>query len=240
MRAPPPARRGRGARRLARNNSDLSASEDEDDGGRCRECVVARNGFRCGDGQAHVGCHTCGKLIAQRDDPDLHQCCAICTTYYCNLYFPPCKPGTKLHLLADKRAACKIDAQLMRGNNFEFEAIRNYLVKKKQNSMHVFDYVMRELMGKGKFHYIMDRKVMKNPPLVSKEVKMSGDEAVCDLCWPDLWFQMVLSYRFDITPNLPSNVKDRPTCYWGINCRTMDHNRDHAQRYNHCVYQTRF
>ena len=107
--------------------------------------------------------------MAQRDDPDLHQSCALCTTYYCNLYFPPCKPGgTKLHLISDKRGASKIDAQVMRGNIFEFEAIRNYLNTKKQNSIHVFDYVMREMMMKGRFNYIMDRKIMKNPPLVSR------------------------------------------------------------------------
>lgn len=58
-----------------------------------------------------MACHTCGKLMANRDDPDLHQYCVICTTNFCNLYFPPCsKTGVKLDLLKNKRGAVKIDA----------------------------------------------------------------------------------------------------------------------------------
>lgn len=93
---------------------------------------------------------------------------------------------------------------------------------------------------KGKFSYLMDRKVMKVVPSVAKEVKLDGDTAVCDLCWNDLWFQMVLAYRIDVVGELPTLVRDRPVCYWGINCRTMDHNTDHARKYNHCLYQSRF
>lgn len=118
-----------------------------------------------------MGCHTCGKLIAQRDDPALRQCCAICTTYFCNLYYPPCKPGTKLQLLQDRRESCKIDPALLRGNDTEFEIIRNYLLGKKMNSKDVFDHMV-EVAAKGKFSYLMDKKIMRVPPLVPKDVKL--------------------------------------------------------------------
>ena len=118
VRADPPAsRRGRGRGR-ARLASDLSASDSDDGRGRCRECVTARNGFQCPATQNHVGCHTCGKLIAQRNDPALYQCCTLCTTYYCNIYFPPCKAGSKLNRLIDCKDKSKIDADLLRGNKF--------------------------------------------------------------------------------------------------------------------------
>ena len=97
--------------------SDLSASDD-DERDKCRECVTSRNGFQCSSTQVHVGCHTCGKLVAQRNDPSLFQCCTICTTYYCNIYYPPCKAGAKLNKLVDCKDKCKIDADLMRGNKF--------------------------------------------------------------------------------------------------------------------------
>jgi E3 ubiquitin-protein ligase CHFR len=99
---------------------------------------------------------------------------------------------------------------------------------------------MIELVQKNTFSYLMDRKVMKVPPLVAREVKLDKDSVCCDLCWNDLWFQMVLAYRIEVAPNLPPAVRDRPLCYWGINCRTMDHNLDHAKKYNHCIYQSRF
>lgn len=235
---PPPARGRRGRRVLARVSSDLSASDDDEE--RCRECMTERNGFRCGARQNHVACITCAKLIAQRDDPSLHQNCLLCTSYFCNLYYPPCaKSGIKLKLLNNRRGDCKIDADLLRANQFEFEALRNYLISKKLTSKEVFDDVVKDIEKK-KFAYIVDKKIMKVGPIASREVKLEADSAVCDNCWKDLWFQMVFHYREKIHDSLPANVRDRPTCYWGINCRTMDHNRDHAKRYNHMVYQTRF
>lgn len=51
---------------------------------------------------------------------------------------------------------------------------------------------------------------------------------------------MVFYYRNEINAEIASNIRDRPTCYWGINCKSMDHNHEHAKRYNHMVYQTRF
>ena len=41
------------------------------------------------------------------------------------------------------------------------------------NSNHVFDSV-KDLMRQGKFSYLLDRKVMKIAPLVSKEIKLNG------------------------------------------------------------------
>jgi hypothetical protein len=55
----------------------------------------------------------------------------------------------------------------MRGNTFEFEAIRNYLMSKKINSKDLFDYVL-EQADKKKFSYLMDKKIMKVAPLVPK------------------------------------------------------------------------
>ena len=144
-----------------------------------------------------------------------------------------------MHLLKDQRNNCKLDTEVMRGNRTEFEILRNYLVSKKMTSKEMFDEVMKQV-DKKEFSYIIDRKIMKAPPTVSREVKMEGDDAVCDLCWKDLWFQMVFSYRTKIQPDLPPSVRDRPVCYWGINCRSADHNVDHAKRFNHVVFQTRF
>ncbi len=80
--------------------------------------MVSRNGFRCTSSQLHVGCHNCAKLIPLRNDPALRQCCVICTTYYCNLYYPPCKTGHKLIELDQRKESCKIDPDVLRGNKF--------------------------------------------------------------------------------------------------------------------------
>ena len=161
--------RGRRGRRVAARGSDLSASDDDDDGRtRCRECTVMRNGFQCSSTQVHVGCFTCAKLIAQRDDADLKQSCPLCTNYFCNLYYPPCKPGVHLQLLKNRKDSVKIDSDLLRGNRHEFDVIRAFLVNKKMNSKEVFDFMMKEYLDKDKFSYIIDRKIQKNPPVVSR------------------------------------------------------------------------
>jgi E3 ubiquitin-protein ligase CHFR len=103
----------------------------------------------------------------------------------------------------------------------------------------VFDEVMDKVEN-GEFKYIVHKKIMRIAPSVQREVTLHKDDAVCDLCWRDLWFQMVFFYRNLIAGNLPDSVKKRPICYWGINCNTMNHNEDHAIKYNHMVYQTRF
>lgn len=72
--------------------------------------MASRNGFQCAVGQKHVGCLTCGKLMADRDDRSLHQNCVLCTQYFCNLYYPPCsKTGIKLKKLSTFRNEAKID-----------------------------------------------------------------------------------------------------------------------------------
>jgi hypothetical protein len=55
----------------------------------------------------------------------------------------------------------------LRGNKFEFDVIKNYLLSKKQTSKDVFDYVIK-LMEKDKFSYAFDKKLMKVPPVASK------------------------------------------------------------------------
>ena len=64
-------------------------------------------------------------------------------------------------------------------------------------SKDVFDWVMKKI-EKGEFSYIVDRKIMRIPPLATREVKMNANDAVCDICWKELWFQIVFAYRTEI------------------------------------------
>lgn len=83
--------------------------------------MVARNGFQCAPTQRHVPCLTCAKLIADRNDPSLHQSCVLCTQYFCNLYYPPCvKNGVKLQLVQNRKGESNINKEVLRGNQFEF------------------------------------------------------------------------------------------------------------------------
>ena len=77
----------------------------------------ARNGFQCDRSQRHTGCMNCGKLIADRKDRKLNQNCILCTQFYCNLYYPPCKKnGIHLKLIKDRKGDSRIDTDVMRSN----------------------------------------------------------------------------------------------------------------------------
>ena len=97
-----------------------------------------------------------------------------------------------------------------------------------------------ELCSAGRFTYAFDRRVMRAPPIVERTVHLNKHSAVCDNCWRELWFQMLFTYMRENAYLLPDSLKKRPVCYWGVNCRTMEHNLEHAKRYNHMEYQTRF
>lgn len=111
---------------------------------------------------------------------------------------------------------------------------------KKITSKDIFNTMLRDHIDKGTFRYIVHRKIMKIPPLISTEITLARESAVCDICWVSLWFQMVLVFRGTIAPELPSSVSSRPDCYYGVNCSTMNHKPDHARKLNHCCFQTKF
>jgi E3 ubiquitin-protein ligase CHFR len=240
-----PVTKTKAKKTAARKGSDLSAkSSDDEDGSSkavCRECMVERNKFKCSPSQAHVTCSNCRKLIAARDDDSLQQRCVICEEYFCNLYFPPCKSsGNKLTLVSERFRSAKIDKDNFRGNDYELSTYTNYLLSKKLSARNVFDMMIRDYLNKDQFRYLSDRKILTVGPAVSHEVTVRGDSAVCDVCWKQLWFQMVLRHRMNINSELPPAVSGRADCYYGINCTTMSHKLDHAKKLNHCCYQTRF
>ena len=132
---------------LARVSSDLSASNNDEE--RCRECMTERNGFRCGPDKTMWRASLTVSLSPKGTILPLHQNCLLCTSYFCNLYYPPCaKSGIKLKLFSKRRGDCKIDAELLRTNQFLFEALRNYLISKKLTSKKVFDDMVKDIRKK--------------------------------------------------------------------------------------------
>ena len=83
----------------------------------CAECVEARNGFKCGPSQVHTTCHNCNKLFPIRNEDKIFQKCAICGSFFCNLYMPPCqKNGPTLTLLGKRGSTCEIKPLYFRNN----------------------------------------------------------------------------------------------------------------------------
>ena len=49
-------------------------------------------------------------------------------------------------------------------------------------SKDVFNHMMNAI-SKGKFAYLIDKKILKVAPTVAKQIKLDKNAAVCDLCW---------------------------------------------------------
>ena len=99
---------------------------------------------------------------------------------------------------------------------------------------------MIELADTGRFIYMMDKRLTINPPKEEKTIRINKKSPICDNCWNDVWFQMIFSYMREYCYVLPESLRGRAECYWGVNCNTMRHNLDHAKKYNHMNYQTKF
>jgi|NOAtaT_7_FD_contig_31_3196074_length_274_multi_2_in_0_out_0_1 E3 ubiquitin-protein ligase CHFR len=67
--------------------------------------------------------------------------------------------------------------------------------------------------------------------------KIGLDTAICTNCLPNLWFQMLFVYYNDVKPQFPKAIRERPDCWWGINCKTQI-NKPHSEKLNHIILQS--
>lgn len=153
---------------------------------------------------------------------------------------PPCqKNGPKLTLLGKRADGCQLDPIFFRGNKVEMDAFKNLLISEKKNIKDMFKDML-SLAESGRFQFMFDKRILRNPPEQERVVRLDKRSPVCDNCWRELWFQMIFMFVKEHAYLMPDTIKNRPICYWGINCRTMGHNLEHAKKFNHMEYQTRF
>ncbi len=194
----------------------------------------------CDPNQPHISCHNCNKPMPIRQEERLNQRCAICRSYFCNLYLPPCqKNGPKLGVLGRRGESCKIQPVYFRNNRVEMDAFKNLLISQKTTLKDMF-HDMLGLAESGRFQFMINKKISRNPPVQQKMIRLNKHSPICDNCWRELWFQMIFMFVRENSYLMPDTIKNRPVCYWGINCRTMQHNIEHAKRFSHMQFQTKF
>lgn len=71
-------------------------------------------------------------------------------------------------------------------------------------------------------------------------VVLREDSPVCSFCFREVWFQFVFAYFNDKLAEFPESHRRRPACWYGINCRTMQHNSSHASKLFHVCPQSHF
>jgi hypothetical protein len=66
------------------------------------------------------------------------------------------------------------------------------------SAKNAFEFMMKEYLDKGLFNYLIDKKILSVAPARSHEIPIQSDSAVCDVCWKQLWFQLVMRHRMNI------------------------------------------
>jgi len=230
-------------KKKTRAPSESESEEDEEEEQKCPECTTARPGdkYKCKPGAHHLMCVNCFKPFPDRKATHKQQC-VICTQDFCNLYFKcgGSARGNRLEELKNHNVLPVIPDDFYRGNKYEVQVVRDHLFKKKMNAKELFQYLLKEYLDKNKFKYKVNRSILINAPQINLEIAMNSGSPVCLKCFPQVWFQMVFRYRIDIKPELPPEWKNRAPCWYGINCKTMIHNDDHARKLDHAIEQIKF
>lgn len=114
-------------------------------------------------------------------------------------------------------------------NAYEVQVLKDYLTSKDITVQQMWNECI-EKVESGDYTYC--------PP---GRTPLTPDTVLCSFCLPCVVSNLALKYRWDIDPEeLPEEIRSRPNCWWGPNCRTQLHNANHCRTRNHICTQTRF
>ena len=68
---------------------------------------------------------------------------------------------------------------------------------------------------------------------------LKTDNEVCKKCFVQVWEVLLYKYRVSIKSKLPESVNKRSDCWYGKECRTQKHDKEHAKTYNHICENTK-
>ncbi|XP_065055437.1 E3 ubiquitin-protein ligase CHFR-like [Rhopilema esculentum] len=230
---------------------------------RCRQCPnfnsqsnssqgnndVPAAGFTCSLNQVHILCSCCNQCFPDRrgtvlsakkagaasnasqpsEKINMDIQCTACGRLYCNLYWGCRKPGCLgcLNKFEDFNFGAACLSRILNNNEFESTVLKNYLAQKSIGVKDLLKICVEKLQSK---EFVCPSR----PDLTANDI-------VCFSCGLRYFKELTYQYRSHIPEGeLPVEVMRRDKCYWGKNCRTQQHNNNHASRFNHICEQTRF
>jgi len=233
---------------LSENNSDNEVEDDEDDEDEeeeeeeedypssledddpvvnryaCRECTTAGlDGHQCTPVQVHVSCTACRRIMPCRTNlpEDRTQQCSLCLNYFCLLYYGSCdQPSLGMLKRFDEfEDITTIPLGCLNNNPFERQILVNYMTGKQWTPQDIFDQCCEKLRT-GEISFTSPNK--------------TASTMCCRNCAQIMFSELLYAYRASIPNNeLPGSVTSRSNCWYGKECRTQQHNPDHARRLNH-------
>ncbi|KEG12929.1 zinc finger family protein [Trypanosoma grayi] len=202
--------------------------------GPCRHCETASavDSYRCPDGGLHQVCSQCRRLFPQRPLCPRPQRCQLCSVPYCNLYYEEeggCHSSNDCGLIHLRRyhAPSSLPEKTFGGNSVEQSILSNYLTARGIQVEAVWKECMEKLES-GEWI----------PDITCVSGQLTVDSALCENCMQTVFASLLFHYRRAVpSSELPETVRNRPNCWYGINCRTQFHKMQHANNYSHVCYQ---
>ncbi|KAI9209519.1 uncharacterized protein BJ171DRAFT_484202 [Polychytrium aggregatum] len=223
---------------------------------RCRHCPpnAAPDGFRCNPAHMnHINCTTCQNLMPNRwREPGINQRCPYCIRYFCAAYYDnACRVAqpNSFRPLRDHTFDAIPDAAFNH-NTYEKNIFVQYLEDHNLSPTDIWRTCLQRieadqykvhanaLGAQGGGTAIANRPPGNNP---LPQNNVAPDTHACHSCATHIMSELCYLYRADLNQDdLPNEVRNRPDCWYGRNCRTPRHNQDHARKLNHVCVQTRF
>ncbi|KAH9503915.1 hypothetical protein Btru_064136 [Bulinus truncatus] len=191
-------------------------------------------GYICPPGGNHVLCLCCMLPMPERRNNTQipPQSCGICYRAFCHAYWGCRKADCNgcLGRFKDMNFGKKCLTSLILDNPYESQIFADYMLK---NGLSVKDVLATCLAKMVVGDYVCTNQAL----FVSKD---GINTPVCYPCGLRNFKDLAYCYRRDIPEeDLPAEVKSRPNCYWGKNCRTQRNKPDHSRRFNHICEQSR-
>ncbi|CAK77621.1 unnamed protein product (macronuclear) [Paramecium tetraurelia] len=226
--------------------SDYSAEEDDGPVTKdCVTCIRSINGYQCQRRSVpHLNCGNCASKMPKFDlnEKRLVFRCQLCENYFCTLYNKNCQQLSKKNPNAriERHAVPgNVDVQCFRQNQFELQAFLDYMKQKGLTTQDIFKYMLDNHISKGGFKYVEGKRTHKDPKRTI-DMLILNETPVCNQCFTLVWQQIVFRYRISIRDQMADKIKNRGQCWFGINCNTMTHNPQHAEKLDHICEQTKF
>lgn len=165
------------------------------------------------------------------DEPDIPQQCFVCKNYFCDKYMEDgCQNiNGRLDKLEDITIV-DVPPTAFKQNNFEKQILINYLDSKNISVNDCWKVCVANLFD---HKYQLGNVFLQN---------IQRDSYICYKCSRQIFSELIYQYRLkEVDKNdLPENIRDRPDCWYGKNCRTQFNKQDHARKYNHICEQTHY
>lgn len=126
------------------------------------------------------------------------------------------------------------------------QKLREFLQSKNLTNNDVLNYIKESYMANdGNFEYhsghLFEITDLDVDPVNDDVISLNKQSPVCGICFSQkVWLQFLIKYRQDIKADMEDTMKNRRSCWYGINCRTMVHSHAHARRLDHLGPQTKF